>query len=272
MSTGVYAMIRAARLVTYAAVLLVAGNAVAEPALPIGMAGIRPFAQAITLLYRPVPSYQRTVTVTGAYTLPLLPGAFDLAAESRSRGSILKNGADLVWDEAGSASFTLGGQTQQQAFEQRSIMTPAGQVKEFSLGAQRPTGAEAAILLAIMDAFRPRNPIRQGQEVWNTRDLPRAIARHSPDVLVKRNTLTFKALGLAKVAGSDYLVVESRGGLETDIARVGPVNFVLPGQCLVDLVTGLCTECDLKVAVRHATNPKGLSANLRLRSTTTIAP
>ncbi|MFO0996730.1 MAG: hypothetical protein U1F33_08585 [Alphaproteobacteria bacterium] len=265
-------MVRAVRLAFWAAVLCVSASAAAETPLPIAATGIRPLSDEITLLYRPVSSYQRTVTVNGAYTLPLLPGAFDLAAESRSRGSIAKTGSDLAWDEAGSATLTLAGQTQQQAFEQHAIMTPAGQVKDISLGAQRQTNTETAILFAIMDAFRPRNPIRQGQEVWSTRDLPQAIARNSQDVLVKRNTLTFKALGLAKVAGSDYLVVESRGGLETDIARVGPVNFVLPGQCLVDLATGLCTACDLKVNVRHATNPKGLTANLRLRSATTIAP
>lgn len=266
-------MIRAARFAACAVILGIAVRAgAAEPVLPIAAAGIRPLSEEITLLYQPVPSYQRTVTVNGAYTLPMLPGAFDLAAESRSRGSILKSGPDLAWDEAGSAWVTLAGQTQQQAFEQHSVMTPSGQVKDISLGAQRQTSAQTAILLAVMEAFRPRNPIRQGQEVWSTRELPQTIARHSKDVLVKRNTLTFKALGLAKVAGGDYLVVESRGGLETDIAQVGPVNFVLPGQCLVDLVTGLCTACDLKVNARHATNPKGLSANLRLKSATTIAP
>ncbi|MCX7354886.1 MAG: hypothetical protein NTY59_08680 [Alphaproteobacteria bacterium] len=252
--------------VAVAATVFIVGNAHAVDISlesPVPAAQIRPFANDLNILQKPVDAFARTTRYQGTLTIGKI--SFPISGEAIERGSIKPMGKDLLWESTSQSTFRFGDEGKTSSTTNRIVLAPNGEIKQAGSDAKNKSMDFSRLLLVAM---RPQNPVRLGQEVWRLDSLLLQLKPLFPTASVKRNNSTFKAAGKTTVQGREQLVVDGGGGVELSVDDGMPWKLRLPSQCLIDLPTGMWSACIGAARVEGLMNDQPVAVDLQFQTKT----
>ncbi len=235
------------------------------PSNPVPQARPRPLVGEIKLSYGPVAGFSETINLDGAVQPSGNAKPMPFKAKFTRAGSLAARGGELAMEQvfnaerqegkAGGSKGTL-----------KLFLTPSGEIHAVEYAAAKGANPMQALAVKALGAVTLAPAVRHGQEIFDLRRLPAIATESLPGLIVTKNTLALRAVGMS----GENLVGEASGVLAFALGDRITVEANLAGQCLLDAASALMRGCDLRVRFTQTTPTDSSTGQVRLRSTMDI--
>ena len=222
---------------------------------------IRPLVGEIKLSYGPVSGFSESVHLDGALQPSGGVKPIPFKAKLTRAGSLAARGGELSMEQvfnaerqeskAGGGKGTL-----------KLVLSPSGEIHAVEYATAKGTDPMQALAVKALGAVTLMPAVRHGQEIFDLRRLPAIATESLPGLVVTKNTLALRAVGMS----GENLVGEASGILAFALGDRIAVEANVGGQCLIDVASALMRGCDLRVRFTQTTPTDSSTGQVRLHS------